>query len=154
MDENQQLPALKSKCQEQKTALTQKAVAAKSAKNYHCWYYQPSKKKEMLYSGRKEGIDMPRYQTAHPVNWRRILRCVQKRIELDKYLFEELLKWKEKITGQEYSCRELQKNLEAYRALRKFLGYSSPTKLEKEIAELLKAPLPNPDEKRESGKGI
>ncbi len=85
---------------------------------------------------------MPNYKITQPVNWRRILRCVRKRIEADKYFLEGLQNRKANINvikGKEYLCRDLQGNLETYQALRKFLGYPTPTKLEKETAELLKA---------------
>lgn len=84
---------------------------------------------------------MPNYKIAQPVDWRRVLNCVRRCIEADTCFFEKRLNINSTnyTNGKEYICREMQQKLKAYEALRKFLGYSASTKLEKETAELLKA---------------
>lgn len=93
---------------------------------------------------------MPNYKIAQPVDWRRVLNCVRRCIEADTCFFEKRLNINSIncTNGKEYICREMQQKLKAYEALRKFLGYSASTKLEKETAELLKALLYTEDTKK------
>ena len=72
------------------------------------------------------------------VPWKRILSMVHRNLERDKWLLE----WWNSRAGnadptKENSYRTVQNNLAAYQALRRFLGFSEPVKLEREIEELL-----------------
>lgn len=82
---------------------------------------------------------MRKYKLEQPVNWERVLRALRKRIEIDKNVMERRYKniMRAPSTG-EYLYQELRGNLDAYQALRKFLGFAAPTKIEQEVENLLR----------------
>lgn len=82
---------------------------------------------------------MKKYKLEQPVNWRRVLWVMRKRVERDKrdmeWYYRGVIK---KPDTWKYLYRELKEDWEAYQALRKFLRYSAPTKIEKEVENLLR----------------
>lgn len=85
---------------------------------------------------------MKKYKLKQPVNWERILRAMRRRIKADQWIIEWCYKNTMRASAAgEYLYQELKGNLEAYQALRKFLRYSAPTKIEKEVEGRLR-PLP------------
>lgn len=89
---------------------------------------------------------MKKYKLKQPVNWERVLRAMRRRIQAHQRIIERCYEdiMRDPSTGK-YLCWELKENLEAYQALRKFLRYSAPTKIEKEAGDLLRS-LPAVDE--------
>jgi len=91
---------------------------------------------------------MRKYKLEQPVNWKRVLWVMRKSVERDignmKWYRRGVIK---KPSTWKYLYRELKGNLEAYQALRKFLRYSVPTKIEKEVEDLLR-PLPITSDKK------
>lgn len=82
---------------------------------------------------------MREYNFQQEVPWKIILSMVHRNLERDKWTLE----WWKLRAGKadptkENSYRTVQNNLAAYQALRRFLGFSEPVKLEREVEKLLR----------------
>lgn len=72
---------------------------------------------------------MPKYQVKQEVPWRRILKTLRVHLTSREFLYEQ--------KASTLVAQDMRETYEAYRDLRKFLGYTEPTKCEQRIKKLL-----------------